>query len=162
LTEEARAAIVEDGRRRLVESGSVAFREGGTRVSQQDVSTMRSAYEAFNRGDIPAVLTAFDPQIEWNEPGGGRAPQGLFRGAQSVANDVFSAVPQNFEEFRVGIDQAIDAGEYVVIVGRFRGRAKDGQQLDAPYAHVWRMRSGKAVSMHNHVDAAAWAKGWGG
>jgi uncharacterized protein len=30
-------------------------------MSEQDVSTMRNAYEAFNRADIPAVLEAFDP-----------------------------------------------------------------------------------------------------
>ncbi len=69
-------------------------------MSQQDVSTMRAAYEAFNRGDIPAVLAAFDPAIEWHEPGGGRAPRGTFRGAESVARDVFAAVPANFDEFR--------------------------------------------------------------
>jgi ketosteroid isomerase-like protein len=123
---------------------------------------MRSAYEAFNRGDIPAVLAAFDPQIEWNEPGGGRAPRGTFHSAQSVAAEVFSTVPQNFDEFRADVEQAIDAGDHVVVVGRFQGKGKGGQQLDAPYAHVWRMRNGKAVSFQNHVDAAAWAKGWGG
>ena len=48
-------------------------------MSEQDVSTMRNAYEAFNRADIPAVLEAFDPQIEWHEPGGGSAPQGTFQ-----------------------------------------------------------------------------------
>jgi ketosteroid isomerase-like protein len=63
-------------------------------MSEQDVSTMRNAYEAFNRADIPAVLEAFDPQIEWHEPGGGRAPQGTFSGAESVANDVFATVPE--------------------------------------------------------------------
>src|ERR687888_2801498 len=108
-------------------------------MAQQDVITMRSAYEAFNRGDIPAVLTAFDPQIEWNEPGGGRAPRGVFHGAQRVADEVFSTVPERFDEFRVDIEQAIDAGDYVVMVGRFQGKGKGEQQLDAPYAHVWRM-----------------------
>ncbi len=131
-------------------------------MSEQDVRTMRSAYEAFNRGDIPAVLTAFDPRIEWTEPGGGRAARGIFHGPQSVASEVFSTVPQNFDEFRADIDQAIDADEHVVIIGRFHGQGKGGQQLDAPFAHVWRMRNGKAVGMHNYVDAVAWAKGWGG
>ena len=76
-------------------------------MSEQDVSTMRNAYEAFNRADIPAVLEAFDPQIEWHEPGGGRAPQGTFNGAQSVANDVFAMVPENFDEFEAQPDAFI-------------------------------------------------------
>ena len=54
-------------------------------MSQEDLNTIQSAYEAFNRGDIPAVLEAFDPQIEWHEPGGGRAVAGTFKGPDSVA-----------------------------------------------------------------------------
>ena len=38
-------------------------------MSQQDVETVRSAYDAFNRKDIPAVLALYDPQIEWIEAG---------------------------------------------------------------------------------------------
>jgi ketosteroid isomerase-like protein len=45
-------------------------------MSQQDVETVRSAYDAFNRKDIPAVLALYDPQIEWIEAGGGRSPAG--------------------------------------------------------------------------------------
>ena len=131
-------------------------------MSQQDVSTMRSAYEAFNRGDIPAVLAALDPDIEWHEPGGGRAPKGTYRGAGSVAGEVFSAIPRNFVEFQVEQDHFIDAGDHVVVTGRFLGTATGGQGLDAPYAHVWAMRGGKAASFRNYVEAAAWAEAWGG
>ena len=28
---------------------------------------VKSLYEAFGRGDVPAVLGAFDPQIQWQE-----------------------------------------------------------------------------------------------
>ena len=56
------------------ETVMVDDRRGGDEVSQQDVTTMRSAYEAFNRGDIPGALSAFDPQIEWQEPGGRTRP----------------------------------------------------------------------------------------
>jgi uncharacterized protein len=129
-------------------------------MSEQDVSTMRNAYEAFNRADIPAVLEVFDPQIEWHEPGGGRAPQGTFNGAESVANDVFATVPENFDEFEAQPDAFIDAGEHLVVIGTFRGKSKAGHQLRARYAHVWRMSDGKAVSFHNHVEATPWAEGW--
>ena len=129
-------------------------------MSEQDVNTMRTAYEAFNRGDVPAVLEAFDAQIEWYEPGGGRAPRGTFTGAESVANDVFATVPENFDEFEARPDAFIDAGEHLVVVGTFHGRSKAGGQMQARYAHVWRMRDGNAVSFQNHVEAAPWAEGW--
>ena len=131
-------------------------------MSQQDVQTIREGYEAFNRKDIPGVLQRFDPQIEWHEPGGGRAPAGVFHGAQTVADKVFSLVPENFDDFSADAEQFIDSGEYVLVVGRFRGRAKSGTVLDAPFVHVWKMRNGKAANFYHHVETSAWTKAWGG
>ena len=130
-------------------------------MSQQDVETIRVAYDAFNRKDIPAVLASQDPQMEWIEAGGGRAPAGTFHGSQSIATDVFAKVPQNFDEFRAEPEQFIDSGEYVVVIGRFRGKAKSGATLDAPFVHVYRMRNGKSVRFQNYVDATSWANAWG-
>lgn len=69
-------------------------------LSQQNFATVRSGYDAFTRKDIPAVLEFYDPQIEWIEAGGGRSPAVRFHGPESVANDVFAAVPRNFDDFR--------------------------------------------------------------
>lgn len=131
-------------------------------MSQQDVQTLREGYEDFNRQDIPAVLERFDPQIEWNEPGGGRAPAGTFRGPQNIAEQVFSHIPENFDELRPEPEQFIDSGEHVVVIGHFRGKAKSGAAVDAPFAHVWRIRNGKMVQFHNHVAVDEWARAWGG
>jgi ketosteroid isomerase-like protein len=104
-----------------------------------------------------------DPNIEWNEPGGGRAPSGAFRGPQSVGNDVFSAVPENFEAFTAEPDRFFEAfGDHVDVTGQFRGKPKSGRDMTAGFAHVWQMRDGKTARFHNYVDAAAWAEGWGG
>jgi len=130
-------------------------------MAQQDVETMRRAYDAFNRGDIPAVLQAFDANIEWLEPGGGAAPKGTFQGAQRVAEDVFAKVPEHFERFEAGAEQFIDAGNTLVVVGRFRGRSKQGRDMDLPFAHVWAMRGGKAARFQNCPEAAPWATAWG-
>jgi ketosteroid isomerase-like protein len=112
--------------------------EGG--MSQDDVKTMQDAYEAFNRGDIPTVTEVMTSDIEWNEPGGGRAPQGSFTGPQSVAEDVFSAVPENFENFRAEVNEWIDARDRLIVTGHFRGTAKSGEAIDVPFVHVWTMR----------------------
>ncbi len=132
-------------------------------MAQQDVATMRRAYEAFNRADIPGVLAVFDEQIEWHEPGGGTAPAGTFRGAGSVASDVFATVPATFAEFQATPERFIaDAADHVVVVGTFRGQSKGGQQLEAPFVHVWELRDGKAVRFRNHVEADPWRQAWGG
>jgi ketosteroid isomerase-like protein len=65
-------------------------------------------------------------------------------------------VPENFDEFSADAEQFIDSGEHVVVVGRFRGRAKSGTVLDAPFVHVWKMRNGKAANFYHHVETSTW------
>ncbi len=129
-------------------------------MSEQDVATVKAAYESFNQGDIPAVLATYDDQIEWIEPGGGSAPSGTFTGPDSVAQDVFAAVPENFDDFSVDIDEVEDQGDTVVVKGRFTGKNKSGAALDAPFEHRNTMRDGKVVRFENKVDQDAWAAAW--
>ena len=132
-------------------------------MSQQDVQVLRAGYESFNRGDIPAVVRdVFDTRIEWYEPGGGRAPVGNFSGSDRVATEVFATVPENFDEFRAEPEQFIDSGERVVVIGHFRGVSKSGAAVDAPFAHVWHMRAGKATHFENLVESERWTEAWGG
>ena len=116
--------------------------------------------ETGTQGKISAALAL--EQIEWYEPGGGTAPRGTYRGTERVGGEVFASVPAHFDEFRAEPERFIDAGEHLVVVGRFRGRSKDGRGLDAPFAHVWTMRNGKAARFANHVEAGPWAAAWGG
>jgi ketosteroid isomerase-like protein len=37
-------------------------------MSAENVQVLRDGYAAFARQDVPAVMAAFDPGIEWNTP----------------------------------------------------------------------------------------------
>jgi len=129
-------------------------------MSEQDVATVKAAYEAFNRDDAAGVVAAYDDQIEWIEPGGGSAPSGTFTGPESVEQDVFGAVPENFDEFSVDVEDIEDQGDTIVVKGRFKGKNKSGAVLDAPFEHRNTMRDGKVVRFENNVDRDAWAAAW--
>jgi glycine/D-amino acid oxidase-like deaminating enzyme len=45
-----------------------AYQTSCNRSHTQDIETLRKAYAAFNRGDIPAAVEAMDPNVEWTEP----------------------------------------------------------------------------------------------
>lgn len=100
-----------------------------------------------------------DTDVEWKEPGGGNAPAGTFTGPQSVAQDVFATVPQNFDEFSATAHDFKDQGNMVVVTGRFHGKAKSGADLDASFEHVYEMKGGKVARFENKVDSEAWAAG---
>ncbi len=133
-------------------------------MSEENVNIMRQGYEAFNRGDIEAVMGLFDPEIEWQEPDvEGLPDRGTHHGAEAVANEVFGAVAEHWDEFRAVADEFLDAGDRVVVLGRFRGRGKaSGGTLDAPFAHVWTLGDdGRAVHHRNYADTANFLRALG-
>jgi uncharacterized protein len=129
-------------------------------MSQENVELVRGGYDDFNSGNIAGVLARLDPEVEWIEPGGGNSPAGTFRGPDSVANDVFAKVPENFDEFTCTPEEARDEGDTVVVSARFEGKNKSGAEFDTVAEQVWEVRDGKIVRLENKVDQEAWAKGW--
>jgi uncharacterized protein len=129
-------------------------------MSQENVDLVRGGYDDFAAGNIDGVIARLHDDVEWVEPGGGNAPSGTFRGPDSVRDDVFGAVPQNFDDFTVAVEGVRDEGDTVVISAHFRGRNKSGAELDAEAEHVQEVRDGKIVRCENKVDQEAWARGW--
>jgi ketosteroid isomerase-like protein len=132
-------------------------------MAEQDVEMIRGAYEAFGRGDVPAVLGILGAGVEWKEPGGGNSPSGTFNGPDAVASEVFAPIQANFDEYSVAPSDFSDEGDRVVVKGRFTGKNKGGAELDTGFEHVFEMGDGKVVRFENKPDdATAWAAGWGG
>jgi uncharacterized protein len=129
-------------------------------MSDQDVETVRGAYTEFNSGNPQGVLDVLVEDVEWIEPGGGNAPSGTFNSPQSVGDDVFSAIPQYFDEFTAEPENFDDQGDRVVVTGRFKAKAKSGADLDAAFEHVFDMRDGKIARLENKPDQEAWAAAW--
>jgi ketosteroid isomerase-like protein len=126
-------------------------------MSAANVALVRSVYENFGQGDIPAVLAVLDPNIEWIEADYEFLPwRGTHRGPDQVAEKVFGGVQANFDEFAVVPVILHDAGDVVVVEGRAKGRTKTGRTVDAAACWVWTVRDGKAVRNMNYHDNEMW------
>jgi ketosteroid isomerase-like protein len=123
-------------------------------MSQENIVAIRSAYDAFGRGDIPAVLQSFDADIEWHVPS--LYPTGGdYHGVEGV-QQFFQALAESWEYLRVEPDEYLDSGDYVVALGHHRGRVKDGTaDLEIPFAHVWKLRDGRPVLFREYADPSA-------
>jgi hypothetical protein len=132
-------------------------RERSTPMSAENVAVVASVYENFAKGDIPAVLDALSPDVEWVEASQQYLPHhGSHNGPEEVAAKVFQMVVDHFDEFAVIPEHFHDAGEVVVVEGRAVGRTKTGGVLDAPAAWVWTVRDGRATRNRNYHDTDAW------
>ncbi len=111
---------------------------------------IRRAYDAFSRGDIPAVLAEFDDTIEWYAPD--ELPDGgTYRGPSQVAR-FFGSLPEHYDELRVDVDRVLDAGDQVIAEGHHRGHI-GGREFDVGFAHVWTLVDGKATRFREYNDS---------
>lgn len=119
-----------------------------------NVELIRSLYAAFERGDIPAVLGMMSPDIEWNEAENFPYADGNpYRGPDAILGGVFARLGGEWDGFAAVPEEFLDAGETVVVLGRYRGTFKGtGRSLDAQMAHIWRVRDGKAVHFQQLTD----------
>lgn len=124
---------------------------------------IKSLYDAFAKGDVPAVLGLFDPQIEWNEAEGVRyADRNPYRGPMAVAEGVFGRIIAEVDQFAALPSKFIDGGDTVVVEGRYKGKVKaTGTTLDAQFAHVYTLSGGRIVRFQQYTDTAQWTKALG-
>lgn len=132
-------------------------------MSEQNVDLIRAIYDAFARGDVPAVLGAMAPDIEWNEAENFLYADGNpYRGPEAVLNGVFARCIGEWDGFAAVPHEFLDAGDTVVVLGRYRGTSKaTGRELNAQLAHVWRVRGGKAAAFQQYTDTLQAARAAG-
>ena len=122
-----------------------------------NVELVRQAYAAFGRGDIPAVLGAMDPDIQWSEAEGNPyQPSGLpWSGPDAVLKNLFAKMPNDWELFRLHPTEFHHAGDTVIVELRYEARHNaTGKSLDAQVCHVWRVRNGKLSRFQQYIDTA--------
>lgn len=111
-------------------------------MSQENVEIALALPEAWNRGDREAFLALWDEEAEFYpfraqlEGESYRGHDGLERFIRELAED--------FDDARFEVDEARDAGEQVVGIGRFRARGRaSGVDLNVPLGVHMKVRQGK-------------------
>jgi ketosteroid isomerase-like protein len=122
-------------------------------VSQENVDVVRRATDALNRGDLDAWMAETDPEVEWYVLSHDPNP-GPYRGYHEVLTMV-SGWQEAFADFRADAQEYIDAGEYVIVPTRMRGRprASDAEvALDEVY--VSKIHEGHVVEVREYATRA--------
>jgi uncharacterized protein len=103
----------------------------------------RQGYEALAKGDLDTVMSIFDDDIVWHEPG--RSPlSGEFRGHQQVQELFGRIFEMSGGTFSNEIHDILANDEHAVVMLRARAK-RSGKSLDAPACHVWHLGNGKAT-----------------
>jgi uncharacterized protein len=114
-------------------------------MSAEDVEAVRRGYNAFNTGDIEALLEGLDPEIVWNVPP--ILPEKhVYEGREGVA-ELLRTWRDTFDDFQLVVEEIIDVGDRVVAMAAVRGRGKgSGADVESPsFGWVWTIRDGKLL-----------------
>ncbi len=104
------------------------------------LASVKALYDAFARGDVPAVLGALAPDVEWIEAEGGPYG-GTSIGPQAVLENVFMKLGGEWDGFSAVPAEFIAQGDVVVALGEYSATFRaTGKAFRAPFAHVWRFR----------------------
>ncbi len=109
-----------------------------------------SIYAAFARGDLLAVSALFDPRAQARQspllPWGG-----AYQGVQGIMRHVGKLLEHL--DWRVEVDEYIEAGDHVVAIGASRGIVRaSGKEFKVRLVHVWLLKDGKVVRFESYID----------
>ncbi|MFN0132350.1 MAG: nuclear transport factor 2 family protein [Phycisphaerales bacterium] len=123
-------------------------------MSTHNVDLIRAIYAAFAVGDVPGVLAHMSPQIIWNEAENFLyADRNPYVGPDAIVRGVFMRLATEWDGFAATPDECLDAGETVVVIGRYTGTYKaTGRAQRAQFVHVWRIAGGKVVRFQQYTD----------
>jgi uncharacterized protein len=125
-------------------------------MTLSDVTVVEALYAAFARGDVPNVMAAIDPEVEWITPSTLPWSRGTYRGHDGLA-DYFTSFATALEDPRVEPHELCELpGGRVLALGVERGRARTtGTPFEVPFVHVFTVRDGRVTAMRGLVDTAA-------
>ena len=116
---------------------------------------VESVYANFAVGDVPAVLGAMHPEIQWNEAEGFPLYDGTFVGPKAVLEGVFMRLGEIGDNYAAVATQVIADGETVVALGTYSWDHKvSGQPAEVKMVHVWKVADGQLTEFQQHTDTA--------
>ena len=120
---------------------------------QSNVATVQAMYAAFNRGDIPGVMSALDDSIVFTILGPPEMPLGgVRRGRQGMAQ-FFTELADTLEFTTFDPHGYIAQGDRVVALVHYAGKNKNtGRSFDAESAMLWEIHDGKVVHFVEYTD----------
>jgi ketosteroid isomerase-like protein len=120
----------------------------------QHSDTIANLYAAFARGDVPAVLAAFAPNISWTDAEG--FPYGgTYIGPDAVLQNVFARLGSEWTGYAAVPNELLESGDTVVALGEYSGTYNaTGKSFKAPFAHVWRFGGTSITSFMQYTDTA--------
>jgi ketosteroid isomerase-like protein len=117
---------------------------------QNNIELVKKGYEAFSAGDVDTVMSLFDDNIEWVQPGDSTI-SGTYHGKAELGEYLSRLAEKSVTVNRLLADDDTVVALTEVAVGDERGQDAD----------VFTLRNGKTVRVQVHTDTAIMERVYG-
>jgi len=112
-----------------------------------NLEVIKTAYEAFSRGDVPAILSTLTDDVVFETEGPARLGfTGTYRGhAGAIA--YFTALATEHRDVKLTINDYFEGPDSIATFGRYECTLTvNSAPVNSPIAHLFRFRDGKIYS----------------
>jgi uncharacterized protein len=129
--------------------------ERGRRTSEGRIELVRSAFDAWNSGDIDAFARHAAEDVAWVEVSGRPEGEPSERLGRDRMRKSLEALFEAWESYQIEVERIEDVGDRVVAIVRevARGRAS-GLEIDGRWGYLITVADGHIVRVEAYRDAA--------
>jgi ketosteroid isomerase-like protein len=117
-----------------------------------NLDLIRATYEGSSDENGRNLLAVLAPDTAWTEAEG-FPYAGTYVGPQAIVAGVFRRLATEWIGYRADVHTYLEDGDHVAAFGAYSGTYKaTGRSMRAAFAHLYKLRDGKIVSMTQYVD----------
>lgn len=120
------------------------------------ITVVQQAYEAFGRGDVPAILSLVADEVDWEFVASANLAYAGWRRNREEVAEFFADIRRADDIHAFEPREFIEAGEHVTVLGWGKSTALDtGKQFESEWVHVFTVKNGKISRWRGFFNTAA-------
>lgn len=118
-----------------------------------NLDIIRATYEGPSEENSRNLLTVLAADASWTEAEG-FPYAGTYIGPEQIVANVFKRLATEWEGYQAKVHTYLSDGDRVAAFGVYSGTYRaTGKAMTASFAHLYRIKDGKIVSMEQYVDS---------
>lgn len=125
----------------------------GVSAVKSNLEIIRASYEGSSEENGKHLLGALAADASWTEAAG-FPYAGTYTGPEEIVAKVFRRLATEWLDYRAVVHTYLADGDRVAAFGLYSGTyLATGKAMSASFAHLYRLKDGKIVSMEQYVDS---------
>ena len=121
---------------------------------RSNTDIIRATYEGSSADNGRILLDTLAPDACWTEAAG-FPYAGTYIGPDAIVASVFKRLATEWEGYKTEVHTYLAEDDRVAAFGVYSGvYLKTGKAMKATFAHLYRLKDGKIITMEQYVDSA--------